>query len=104
MPSERVLDLVDRLRGIYTLPVNDGAGLLDGSDVFKRTFGVPPIRYEAADMIERLRAGGDVDSHDLVLRLSEPADPLGSGAPYVVPIHAEAIKEIARLQMEQGKP
>lgn len=54
--SARVLDLVDRLRGIYTLAVNDGAGLLNGKDTITREFFVPPIHREAADEIERLRA------------------------------------------------
>lgn len=48
-------DLVNRLRGIYTIPVNDGAGPLDGSDTFARAFPVPPINGEAADEIEQLR-------------------------------------------------
>lgn len=47
--------LVDRLRGIYTVPVNDGAGPLNGSDTFARVFdGLPPIQGEAADAIEWL--------------------------------------------------
>lgn len=53
--SERVLDLVDRLRGIYTLAVNDGAGLLNGKDTYTESFPVLPIQKEAADEIERLR-------------------------------------------------
>lgn len=48
-------DLVNRLRGIYTIPVNDGAGTLNGSDTFTCAFPVPPINGEAADEIERLR-------------------------------------------------
>lgn len=49
--------LVNRLRGIYTIPVNDGAGPLNGSDTFTRTFdGLPPINEEAAKRIERLEA------------------------------------------------
>ena len=47
-------DLVNRLRGIYTIPVNDGAFLLNGKDTFTRTFEVPPISLEAAEEIERL--------------------------------------------------
>jgi hypothetical protein len=46
--------LVDRLRGIYTVPVNDGAGLLNGKDTFTQTFPVGPIQHEAAGKIERL--------------------------------------------------
>jgi len=47
--------LVNRLRGIYTMQVNDGAGLLNGSDTFIRQFdGLPPINEEAANRIEKL--------------------------------------------------
>lgn len=49
-----IRNLMDRLRGIYTVPVNDGAGLLNGKDTFTQTFQVSPIQREAADMIERL--------------------------------------------------
>jgi hypothetical protein len=58
MDGERKMpmgDLVDRLRGIYAVPVNDGAGLLNGKDTFTRSFPMPPICKEAADEIERLR-------------------------------------------------
>lgn len=53
--SERILDLVDRLRGKYVLAVNDGAGPLNGKDTFAREFQTPPIQHEAAAEIERLR-------------------------------------------------
>jgi hypothetical protein len=46
--------LTERLRGIYRLGVNDGAGLLDGKDTFTRDFGTTPIKSEAADRIEAL--------------------------------------------------
>ena len=49
--------LVDRLRGIYTIPVNDGGGLLNGKDTYTNTFTVPRINHEAAEEIERLRKG-----------------------------------------------
>lgn len=51
----RHLDLVDRLRGQYHLPVNDGAGPLNGSMTFSREFPTPPIQKEAAAEIEKLR-------------------------------------------------
>lgn len=47
-------DLTNQLRGKYTVPINDGAGPLDGSTEFKREFEVPAIHIEAADMIENL--------------------------------------------------
>lgn len=57
MTEPRHLDLVDRLRGNYHLPVNDGAGPLNGSMTFSRQFETPPIQKQAADEIERLRNG-----------------------------------------------
>lgn len=47
-------DLLDRLRGIYTVPVNDGAGLLDGKSTFTRRFPTLAINVEAAARIEKL--------------------------------------------------
>jgi hypothetical protein len=47
--------LVDRLRGIYTVPVRDGAGPLNGKTTFTRTFAVGPINMQAASEIEKLR-------------------------------------------------
>lgn len=49
-------DLVNRLRGIYIIPVNDGAGLLDGKDTYTRTFHAPQLQHDAANEIERLYA------------------------------------------------
>jgi hypothetical protein len=49
-------DITDRLRGIYTVPVNDGAGLLDGKDTFTRSFTTPPVQQEAAALIDALRS------------------------------------------------
>jgi hypothetical protein len=56
MTEPRHLDLIDRLRGQYHLPVNDGAGPLNGSMTFSREFPTPPIQKEAAVEIEKLRA------------------------------------------------
>jgi hypothetical protein len=52
------LRLIDRLRGIYTVPVNDGAGLLNGNDTFTppEPFFTPAIQKEAAERIEKLDA------------------------------------------------
>lgn len=49
------LDIVERLRGKVRVPVNDGAGLLDGKDFFERSFPTSKAAMEAADEIERLR-------------------------------------------------
>jgi len=54
-------DLVDRLRGIYRIPITDGLGPVETSEdpnspsEFVRTFPTPPIQLEAAAEIERLR-------------------------------------------------
>ena len=50
------LDIVERLRGKVRVPVNDGAGLLNGKDFFERSFPASKSALEAADEIERLRA------------------------------------------------
>ena len=47
-------DLVKRLRGIYTVPISDGCGPLDGKSEFTRTFKTPLIQHEAAARIEAL--------------------------------------------------
>lgn len=51
-------DLVDRLKGIYKIPITDGLGpVTPGGDpkVFTRTFTTPPIQHEAALAIEELQ-------------------------------------------------
>ena len=60
--NERVMDIVDRLRGIYIIDVNDGAGLLNGSNRHithakdhNSDWFQPPIQEEAAKEIEKLR-------------------------------------------------
>lgn len=51
-------DLVDRLKGIYRIPITDGLGPVAGSeeptnsDYFVRTFETSPICKEAAHFIE----------------------------------------------------
>ncbi|RVP13106.1 hypothetical protein CN085_19535 [Sinorhizobium meliloti] len=53
-------DLVERLRGIYRIPITDGLGPAGGEEPdnpneFVRTFPSPPIQIEAAAEIDRLR-------------------------------------------------
>lgn len=54
--------LVDRLRGIYRIPITDGLGPVDGSaepdnsNEFVAEFETTPICHEAANEIERLNA------------------------------------------------
>jgi hypothetical protein len=47
--------ICDRLRGQYNIPVSDGAGPLNGSMVFNRSFQTTPIQNAAADLIEQLQ-------------------------------------------------
>lgn len=48
--------LVDRLRGIYSIPINDRAGPLDGKNEYVgQGFFTGKIMYDAAEEIERLR-------------------------------------------------
>lgn len=83
MPEERTLNLVDRLRGKYVLPVNDGAGPLNGKTTFTREFETPPIQHEAAAEIERLRAlaqaVADESMYPVPLHLREQAKALLAG-------------------------
>ena len=48
--------ICNRLRGQYNIPVNDGAGPLNGSMVFSRSFQTTPIQNAAADLIDQLQA------------------------------------------------
>lgn len=51
--------LCERLRGVVRIPVNDGAGPLNGSNEFVRQFETGPINHVAARTIERLMAERD---------------------------------------------
>lgn len=92
------LRLVDRLRGIYTMPVNDGLGLLDGKDTFTRDFSkehnAPQEWIDAANLIERLDAGELIDGVEIqqtMTKLVAKKDWLGLGLePYQAPIGIEA--------------
>lgn len=60
MNKEDRKDLVERLRGIYRIPITDGLGPAGGEEPdnpneFVRTFPSPPIQHEAAAEITRLR-------------------------------------------------
>ena len=48
-------DLVDRLNGKYRVPINDGAGLLNGLDYFERQFPTSPLAKEAATALTEAR-------------------------------------------------
>tara|TARA_R110002096_G_scaffold66682_2_gene162176 strand:- start:10429 stop:10743 length:315 start_codon:yes stop_codon:yes gene_type:complete len=50
-PVER---LVMRLRGDYSIPINDGCGPIDGKMEYERHFDTPPIQVTAADVIKEM--------------------------------------------------
>jgi hypothetical protein len=108
MTEPKTLLLLDRLRGVYHLPVNDGCGPIDGSMVFTRSFKpLTPLHGKAADMISRLEAGevlewGEVN--ELCMELIQPMDPLETGKTYVIPILAEAATRIYHLQYDADPP
>lgn len=51
-----VEELINRLRGTYNMPVNDGAGLLDGSNIHTSLLPSTRINIESAYVIETLYA------------------------------------------------
>ena len=50
-PVER---MVMRLRGDYSIPINDGCGPIDGKMEYERHFATPPIQVAAAEAIEQM--------------------------------------------------
>ena len=101
MTEDRSATIVNRLRGIYTIPVNDGLGLLNGKDTFTREFGNDSTVNElAARMISGMLHGETFKEDDvnrLCEDLLEPDDPMGIGKKYVVPIRKEAAELIRKL-------
>lgn len=97
--------LIRRLTGIYAIPINDGLGPLEGEQIID---GVPhfvrefhdngrALQLVAAGMIQRLEDGELPDTtqiENLIEELKKPADPLGMGRSYIVPIHREAIARL----------
>jgi hypothetical protein len=102
MTEPRHLQLTDRLRGIYHLPVNDGAGPLDGSFTFTRQFtGQPEVQFEAADVIDSLERGDDVAVEridSLISRLLVEDFYMNMPNKYVPPIHKEAVERLQQLR------
>lgn len=58
--------LCQRLRGIYIVPINDGAGPLDGKDSFTQMVTTGPLHHQAAAVIEALQAR--VAKYEVALR------------------------------------
>jgi hypothetical protein len=94
--------LVSRLGGVYTIPITDGLGPIDGKMEFTRDFSKqhprPQVQLDTAKMIQQLEAGESVATTDIELMIEElkkPADPLGlCGKLFIVPIHCEAIARL----------
>lgn len=50
-------DLIQRLMGVYNIPINDGCGPIDGKDVFTRKFdNLPLINGEAVNWLSHLKS------------------------------------------------
>lgn len=77
--------LLDRLRGFYNVPVNDGAGLLEGKNVYTRQFEVPPIQLEAANAIECLIKENFRTDKEIIEQTNELARTFYSMLGYTVP-------------------
>ena len=94
------LKLSDRLRGIYVLPVNDGAGPLDGKMVFERSFEANYTQGIAGSMIQDLEDGVSYSNQAIetvIGMLMEEKDWAGLGFdPYVAPINIEAVNELKK--------
>ena len=74
--------LIERLRGLIRVPVNDGAGLLNDKDFFERQFPASKIALEAAARIEALEAALR-EAERFVSYLANETDGIfvGSGTP-----------------------
>lgn len=99
----RIENLVDRLRGIYVLAIDDGLGPLDGKMVHETRYDTTPLKSEAAHAIEIIEEGETYDGvEDLIKRLMTPCDPLDTGREYVIPIHREAAQHLNALIKKGG--
>lgn len=98
-------DLPNRLRGVITIPVNDGAGLLDGKDTFTRDYGYQgELQHRASLLIESIVKGEPYNTEaveSVIDELMEPADPFGTGKAYLVPIRHKAA-QLLQLFMNQN--
>jgi hypothetical protein len=94
------LRLVDRLRGNYILPVNDGAGPLDGKMTFERQYKMDYVQIVASEFIKQLEEGKPYTQFAvqfMIDQLLEKKDWAGLGLdPYVAPINYEAVEELKK--------
>lgn len=95
------LALADRLMGNYILPVNDGAGPLDGKMTFERQFQMDPVQVIAGGVLKLLAEGKPYTQFSIqfmIDQLLEQKDWAGLGLdPYVAPINYEAIEELKKF-------
>lgn len=94
------LRLVDRLRGIYILPVDDGCGPLDGKMTFERRHRMDSIQIIAGEFINQLEEGKPYTEFAvefMIEQLLEKKDWAALGLdPYVAPINHEAVEELRK--------
>lgn len=102
--EERAAELVNRLRGIYNIPIRDGHGPLDGSDTFTQKFNTPEIQQRAADYIDKLEGYQPVDSEKitaLIAELRAPGHHMRLPDPYCPPINLEAADRLEYLTTQE---
>lgn len=94
------LALADRLMGNYILPVNDGAGPLNGKMTFERRFNMDHVQIVAGAALKKLEAGEphtNVGVELIIEQLLVEKDWAGLGLdPYVAPINYEAVEELKK--------
>ncbi len=91
-------DLVNRLNGIYRIPITDGLGPAGGEEPnnpneFVRTYETPPIQKEAAARISALEAENK--------RLREAIKPFADEAENLVGWSDEDLLPIAEAESEE---
>lgn len=96
----RCLALADRLMGDYILPVDDGAGPLDGKMTFERKFNMDSIQIIAGAFLKQLEEGKPYTHFAvefMIEQLLEKKDWARLGLePYVAPINHEAVAELRK--------
>lgn len=97
----RCLALADRLMGDYILPVDDGAGPLDGKMTFERRFNMDPVQIIVGEALRQIADGKPYTKfaiNFMIEQLLEEKDWAGLGLkPYVAPINLEAVEELKKL-------
>ncbi len=100
--------LVERLRGIYRVPITDGLGTAGGDEPnnqheFVRRFETPPISKEAANAIELLTARAEAAERERDEALAPVAwlyfnEDVGSEISYVHPINSGEVPDATDIR------